>query len=203
MDTCSEALAQLDDVIMHTFQQCVYHLTKVRECASVSAASATQDLCVYMSVFFRRCTPCSRPCWTQTRSPVRRGRKRKEEWRTRQVVEGKEMRKRRGPLCRPPWQDWLKCIDALSSSPEKLVSLRRWPPKHLATSSSSQTRPFSTHSWREVRTKSFINTRAEDLMAMSLYLDLVFKIICLLCLVQIISSLGHVRFRSEQIWTWS
>lgn len=29
MDTCSEALAQLDDVIMHTFQQCVYHLTKV------------------------------------------------------------------------------------------------------------------------------------------------------------------------------
>ncbi|CAB1448919.1 unnamed protein product [Pleuronectes platessa] len=28
MDTCSEALAQLDDVIMHTFQQCVYHLTK-------------------------------------------------------------------------------------------------------------------------------------------------------------------------------
>lgn len=27
MDTCSEALAQLDDVIMHTFQQCVYHLT--------------------------------------------------------------------------------------------------------------------------------------------------------------------------------
>uniref|UniRef100_H3CRR1 Ras interacting protein 1 n=1 Tax=Tetraodon nigroviridis TaxID=99883 RepID=H3CRR1_TETNG len=27
MDTCSEALAQLD-VIMHTFQQCVYHLTK-------------------------------------------------------------------------------------------------------------------------------------------------------------------------------
>lgn len=31
LDTCSEALAQLDDVIMHTFQQCVYHLTKVRE----------------------------------------------------------------------------------------------------------------------------------------------------------------------------
>ena len=31
MDTCSEALAQLDDVIMHTFQQCVYHLTKVRK----------------------------------------------------------------------------------------------------------------------------------------------------------------------------
>lgn len=30
MDTCSEALAQLDDVIMHTFQQCVYHLTKVQ-----------------------------------------------------------------------------------------------------------------------------------------------------------------------------
>lgn len=30
MDTCSEALAQLDDVIMHTFQQCVYHLTKVK-----------------------------------------------------------------------------------------------------------------------------------------------------------------------------
>jgi len=29
MDICSEALAQLDDVIMHTFQQCVYHLTKV------------------------------------------------------------------------------------------------------------------------------------------------------------------------------
>ncbi|XP_041962812.1 ras-interacting protein 1 [Alosa sapidissima] len=28
MDTCSEALTQLDDVIMHTFQQCVYHLTK-------------------------------------------------------------------------------------------------------------------------------------------------------------------------------
>ncbi|XP_064803741.1 ras-interacting protein 1-like isoform X1 [Oncorhynchus masou masou] len=28
LDTCSEALAQLDDVIMHTFQQCVYHLTK-------------------------------------------------------------------------------------------------------------------------------------------------------------------------------
>ncbi|XP_077431718.1 ras-interacting protein 1 [Vanacampus margaritifer] len=28
MDTCSEALAQLDEVIMHTFQQCVYHLTK-------------------------------------------------------------------------------------------------------------------------------------------------------------------------------
>ncbi|KAJ3597843.1 hypothetical protein NHX12_001359 [Muraenolepis orangiensis] len=28
MDVCSEALAQLDDVIMHTFQQCVYHLTK-------------------------------------------------------------------------------------------------------------------------------------------------------------------------------
>ncbi|XP_073728114.1 ras-interacting protein 1 [Misgurnus anguillicaudatus] len=28
MDTCSDALAQLDDVIMHTFQQCVYHLTK-------------------------------------------------------------------------------------------------------------------------------------------------------------------------------
>ncbi|XP_026854912.2 ras-interacting protein 1 [Electrophorus electricus] len=28
MDMCSEALAQLDDVIMHTFQQCVYHLTK-------------------------------------------------------------------------------------------------------------------------------------------------------------------------------
>ncbi|XP_023671228.1 ras-interacting protein 1 [Paramormyrops kingsleyae] len=28
MDTCSEALALLDDVIMHTFQQCVYHLTK-------------------------------------------------------------------------------------------------------------------------------------------------------------------------------
>ncbi|KAJ8005143.1 hypothetical protein DPEC_G00143590 [Dallia pectoralis] len=28
MDTCSEALAQLDDIIMHTFQQCVYHLTK-------------------------------------------------------------------------------------------------------------------------------------------------------------------------------
>ncbi|KAJ8289916.1 hypothetical protein GJAV_G00006720 [Gymnothorax javanicus] len=28
IDTCSEALAQLDDVIMHTFQQCVYHLTK-------------------------------------------------------------------------------------------------------------------------------------------------------------------------------
>uniref|UniRef100_A0A3Q3J8V1 Ras interacting protein 1 n=1 Tax=Monopterus albus TaxID=43700 RepID=A0A3Q3J8V1_MONAL len=28
MDICSEALAQLDDVIMHTFQQCVYHLTK-------------------------------------------------------------------------------------------------------------------------------------------------------------------------------
>ncbi len=35
MDTCSEALVQLDDIIMHTFQQCVYHLTKVRECASV------------------------------------------------------------------------------------------------------------------------------------------------------------------------
>lgn len=35
MDTCSEALAQLDDVIMHTFQQCVYHLTKVREYASL------------------------------------------------------------------------------------------------------------------------------------------------------------------------
>lgn len=31
MDTCSEALAQLDDVIMHTFQQCVYHLTKVNK----------------------------------------------------------------------------------------------------------------------------------------------------------------------------
>lgn len=28
MDTCSEALVQLDDIIMHTFQQCVYHLTK-------------------------------------------------------------------------------------------------------------------------------------------------------------------------------
>lgn len=34
MDTCSEALAQLDDVIMHTFQQCVYHLTKVGHYAS-------------------------------------------------------------------------------------------------------------------------------------------------------------------------
>lgn len=33
MDTCSEALAQLDDVIMHTFQQCVYHLTKVKHAA--------------------------------------------------------------------------------------------------------------------------------------------------------------------------
>ncbi|KAG9344919.1 hypothetical protein JZ751_009459 [Albula glossodonta] len=28
LETCSEALSQLDDVIMHTFQQCVYHLTK-------------------------------------------------------------------------------------------------------------------------------------------------------------------------------
>ncbi|XP_069039099.1 ras-interacting protein 1 [Lepisosteus oculatus] len=28
LDTCAEALALLDDVIMYTFQQCVYHLTK-------------------------------------------------------------------------------------------------------------------------------------------------------------------------------
>ncbi|XP_018591159.2 ras-interacting protein 1 [Scleropages formosus] len=28
LDSCSEALSQLDDVIMHTFQHCVYHLTK-------------------------------------------------------------------------------------------------------------------------------------------------------------------------------
>lgn len=43
MDTCSEALAQLDDVIMHTFQQCVYHLTKVElEIVIKSVSQITQ-----------------------------------------------------------------------------------------------------------------------------------------------------------------
>ncbi|KAM8846507.1 ras-interacting protein 1 isoform 2-T3 [Synchiropus picturatus] len=47
MDTCSEALAQLDDVIMHTFQQCVYHLTKVKKkchCSSSSISSSNTPL---------------------------------------------------------------------------------------------------------------------------------------------------------------
>lgn len=50
MDTCSEALAQLDDVIMHTFQQCVYHLTKVElEIVTKSVSQITQY--TYYSMF--------------------------------------------------------------------------------------------------------------------------------------------------------
>lgn len=46
-DTCSEALAQLDDVIMHTFQQCVYHLTKVEY--------KKQDYVLFSKIFFFLC----------------------------------------------------------------------------------------------------------------------------------------------------
>lgn len=55
MDTCSDALAQLDDVIMHTFQQCVYHLTKVRRLGSSShwalITSAVVDIMIYICLY--------------------------------------------------------------------------------------------------------------------------------------------------------
>lgn len=51
MDTCSEALAQLDDVIMHTFQQCVYHLTKVAQQMMTKSASATPTVKTHETFF--------------------------------------------------------------------------------------------------------------------------------------------------------
>lgn len=55
MDTCSEALAQLDDVIMHTFQQCVYHLTKVKNTNTVFLPSLSSFL-IYLFSFYSTAT---------------------------------------------------------------------------------------------------------------------------------------------------
>lgn len=123
MDTCSEALAQLDDVIMHTFQQCVYHLTKVKRKTSLLNLSSPCIVpavhCSLKQLFHfclqRPCTRSFQPYWTPTLSPVRRRRKKRmEHWVERQKRKEKEKpRWMMCQLCHPKLQGLWRCIAVL------------------------------------------------------------------------------------------
>lgn len=164
MDTCSDALAQLDDVIMHTFQQCVYHLTKVRRsycimswylkgvtCCSMKSLLHLSHIFLF-SPSIRHYTPSFPLYWTPILSPAKRKRRRRLEWGMEIVRKLKErgVRKVMYLIYPPPWQGWWKCIAVPCSWRARPASLPLSPPRPSATCSSSPTPHSLTPCLREV-----------------------------------------------------